>query len=293
MIEAYALFAVFSAQLLVASVLFPAWFIRRVRKKASSEFAERYAQLNPGVDRARAVERFVLLFRAANWAIALVGLVVLGWFFNYTQRPDWDDGPVETLVSMYFALQSLPIVFVAVAQVRFRWKVLSQTAPEPKRKATLQRRGLFDFVSPLAVLAAAVAYVLYAVYLVYIAQHPFPGFAGIGVNLGIVTLMYALQGFIVYRTLYGKKINGLETNAAAMRAMGTSVRVCVCVCTAAIVNMSINFTLVLQDMQRWEPVAASAFMVFCILLCMFVLPMPLGAQDAEGSGPGRLAGHKP
>lgn len=295
MIEAHAFLAVFSAQLLFMSVVFPAWLIRRIRNAPPAAVVERYAQLNPGFDYARAVERFATRFRAANAVIVLVGLALFGWFYNYTQRLDWDDGPVETLVGMYFALQSLPIVLLALAQVRLKRKLLSRTTPDSKRRATLRRRGLFDFVSPIAVLAAAVAYVLYAAYLLYIAQHPFPGFAGIGTNLAIVTVLYAVNGFMVYRTLYGRKINGMETGAAGVRAMGTSIRACVCASLMVVVHMSINFTLVLQDMQRWEPVAASAFMVFCALLCMFVLPAPSRDSDAEGPGPGpgELAGHKP
>jgi hypothetical protein len=294
MIEAYAFLATFVVQLVIMSVALPAWLIRRVTRRPPGLVAERYAQLEPGFDYGRAVERFAARFRAANLAIVVVGLVLFGWFYQYTQRSDWDDGPVEALVGVYFALQSLPIVLLALAQARLKLKLLSRTTPDSKRKATLQRRGLFDFVSPVAVFAAALAYVLYAAYLLYIGQHPFPGFAGIGTNLALVSLLYAMNGFMVYRTLYGRKLNGLETGASAVQAMGTSIRACVCACIAVVVHMSINFTLVLQDMQRWEPVAASAFMVFSGLLCLFVLPAPTRSPDAEGPGPGeRLAEHKP
>jgi hypothetical protein len=174
---------------------------------------------------------------------------------------------------------------LAVFQLRMKKKLLEQTAPDPKRKASLQRRGLFDFVSPFTILLAGVCYVLFTAYVVYIAQDPFPGFAGIAVNIGAFTLLYALQGFAVYRMLYGRKINRLETDAEGLRSIGFGIRACVWVCIAGVIHQAVNFTLVLQDMQRWEPVAECAFLVLCAVLCMFVLPArsTAGTED-PGAG---------
>src|SRR5689334_10874148 len=169
MIEAYAFLTIFAVQVVVMSVVFPAWFIRRVNQQSSSVAATRYEQLKPGFDKSAAIDRFVFRYRLASGCILLVGLVLFGWFCSYTQRPDWDDGPVEALLGAYFFLQTLPMVLVGIAQYRLKRKVLAQTAPEPRRKATLQRRGLFDFVSPFAVFLSGVCYVLFAAYVVYIA----------------------------------------------------------------------------------------------------------------------------
>lgn len=285
MIEAYAFLAVFAAQLLIMSVLFPAWLITRIRRKSGGVAAERYAQLHSGIDFGRSVERFAFRFRAVNWLIAVVGLALFVWFYNYTQRPDWDDGPIEGLLGAYFLLQALPLLVLAWFQVRLKKKLLEHTTPDAKRKASLQRRGLFDFISPFTVVLAGLSYLVYVAFVIHIAQNPFPGFAGIAVNVGAFTLLYGLQGFIVYRLLYGKKVNRLETDADAVRTIGFGIRACVWVCIASVVNQSINFTLVLQDLQRWEPVAQSAFMVLCATLCMFVLPGPPLEVDAEGHGP--------
>ena len=51
-----------------------------------------------------------------------------------------------------------------------------RSLPEGKRKAILQRRGLFDFVSPFIVFLAVLSYFLFAAFVIYIRQHPFPGF---------------------------------------------------------------------------------------------------------------------
>ena len=64
--------------------------------------AERLAQMYPGVDLASAQERFLTRYRALNTGIAALGLLLLAWLFNYMQRPNWDDGPVKVLLTVYF-----------------------------------------------------------------------------------------------------------------------------------------------------------------------------------------------
>ena len=125
----------------------------------------------------------------------MLGLLLLGWLFSYMRRPDWDDGPVEVLVTVYFlAAQMLPLGLVVWLGVRFN-KEHKRSLPEGKRKAILQRRGLFDFVSPFIVFLAVLSYFLFAGFVIYIQQHPFPGFAGL-INIGAITLVYAVNAFV-------------------------------------------------------------------------------------------------
>src|SRR5687767_9502612 len=120
MIEAYAFLAAFTIQILTMSVLYPAWFIRYVRMQLARLPAERLAQMYPGVDLGRAMARFLTQYRALTASSAVLGLVLLGWLFSYMRRPDWDDGPVEALVSVYFfAAQMLPLFLLVWFGVRF------------------------------------------------------------------------------------------------------------------------------------------------------------------------------
>ncbi len=67
------------------------------------------------------------------------------------------------------------------------------------------------------------------------------------------------MAFCVYTTLYGRKSNPLQTNEDRMRTIGLVVKICVYSCIAFVAFPSLNFTLVLLDMQRWEPFALSGF----------------------------------
>ena len=268
MIQAYAFLAAFTVQILVMSVLYPAWFIRYMRLQAATFPAERLAQLYPGVDLGHAQARFFTQYRALTTGIGLLGLLLLGWLFSYTRRPDWDDGPVEALVVVYFMAQMfLPLCLVVWIGVRFNkaYKVSKSSLLEGKRKAVLQRRGLFDFVSPFVVALAVLSYFLFAAFVIYIRQHPFPGFAGL-INLGGITLVYAANAFTVYLVLYGKKPNPFETHAGRLHTIGLTVKSSVYSCIVIVVYLTLNLSLALLDLQRWEPFALSLFLVMCVLL---------------------------
>jgi hypothetical protein len=282
MVEVYAFLAAFAVQILAMSVLGPAWFLRYVRVQATNIPSERFAQLYPGVDFSRrAQERFFTRYRALQIGIAALGLLLLGWLFSYMRRPDWDDGPVEALVSAYFFMQVLPLVLMTLGGLVFKNKVLKHSAPEGKRKATLQRRGLFDFISPIVVSVAGLGYFLFVAFAIHIKGNA--ELAGALTSIGGITLVYALNAFVVYKMLYGRKINPLETHPGHLRTMRLAVKSGVYSCIACVVFVSLNFTLVRLDLQRWEPFALSVFFVITTFLCLMGLTAP---RKPEGDGLG-------
>ncbi|MBM0107809.1 hypothetical protein JM946_23995 [Steroidobacter sp. S1-65] len=280
MIEVYAFFAAFVVQIFATSLLYPTFFIRYWRGLTTNLPAERLEQLYPGVDLHLAQQRILSRYRALSIGIAVLGLLLLVWLFGYMRRPEWNDGPVEALVSGYFLLQmGVPLGLVIWLGLRFH-KAHKQPVVESKRKAVLQRRGLFDFISPVAVVAAFVSYVLFAAYVLYLRNHPFPGFAGL-VNLGAMTVIYALNSLVVYAMLYGKKANPLETHAGRLRTIGLVVKSAVYTCIACVVFVSLNFTLILLDWQRWEPFVLSVYFVIMALLSLMGMTAPPRQSEAD------------
>jgi hypothetical protein len=120
---------------------------------------------------------------------------------------------------------------------------------------------------------------------IYIQQHPFPGFSGL-VNIGVITLVYALQASVVYAMLYGKKPNPFETHAGRVRTIGLVVKSCVYSCIACVVFFSLNFTLGLLDLRIWEPFALSAFFVITALLSLMGMTAPPRPLEADRLGSG-------
>jgi hypothetical protein len=289
MLESHAFAAVFLVQVLAMSVLHPAWFSRYARGKMEHyRSSERFAELYPGMAPAT-VQRALLRYRMVNGAIAVAGLLLLGWLYRYMQRPGWSDGAVKALTGAYFLVQMLPLIAVAIITARSNRSATRRATPEVKRKASLQRRGLFDFISPYTVGLAAVLYMLFCALAIHIARNPFPGFAGPGINIGIVTLGYLLQAAVIYARLYGRRTDPLETRAERGHWTGLIVKACVYSCIASVAFLSLDFVLALLDQQRWEPFAQSAFFTFCAFLCSIGLTLPPRTPDA--SPPGFTATH--
>jgi amino acid transporter len=150
---------------------------------------------------------------------------------------------------------------------------------EAKRKATLQRRGLFDFVSPFTIVLAVLSYLMFAVAVFSLPRSPFPGFASV-VSIVSITLVYALNAFVVYAVLYGKRPNRFETPENRARTMSLTVKSSVYSCIACVAFLSLNFTLTLLDWQRWEPFALSAFFVITALLSLMGMIAPPRKPEA-------------
>lgn len=246
MIEVYLFYLMFVAQILVLSVLYPRKLIGRL-----GEMRTMQAQLR--------------VFRWLNHLITFAGVVLLGWLVSYMQDSAWDDGPVETLVSIYFFIQLIPLTLCYVAIAHFN-KLLKQAAAHEKRTASLKPRRLFDFVSPLTVAVAALLYPAFVGFVVMIEQDPFPGFAGYLINVVVITLLYVLTAVVIRMQVYGKKANPYQSHQERMRNIGINVKIMVYSCIAGVLFLSLNFTLVMLDLQSAEPLALSIFFVFCAFL---------------------------
>jgi len=287
MIEANFFLAAFVLQIVSMSMLCPALAIRHIRAQAATIPADRFEQVNPGIHLAQALEHTLFWYRAANATAIVLALMAFAWMYDYVQRPDWSDGPLETVAAASFMIQALPVLMLAVFGARSR-KALGML--EPRRSAVLQRRGILNLVSPLTLVAAALTYGLFAGYVVYLARNPFPDFHPIATLIG-VTLSYAMSAFAIHRLLYGRKANPFESHATRLRAMGLGVKGAVYAAIAGCVFLSLNFTLVVLDLQRWEPGAQSLFLALCALCCFAGFTAaprgPTGTPDT-GDEPARL-----
>jgi hypothetical protein len=261
-------------------VVHPLWVGRYVRAKASESSTERLRQLYPGVDFHATVERRLKSYLVLNTVIALLGVWLWVWSFNDMRRADWDDGAGEALRLAYFMLQLSPLLVLTWYSVKYG-KLLKKL-PQGKRTAVLQRRSLFDFVSPFAVFLAVFGYLLFVAYMFYIDQHPFPGFAGPLVNIFFVTLSAAMQVFAVYKMLYGKK--GLETHEARMYVIGLGVKACVYISILITLSLALDFTLKLLDLPTWQPVAGSVHAVIFAILINMCFTLAPRRSEADGFG---------
>ncbi len=287
MIEVYLFLAVFPIQILGLSVLYPLGLTRQVRTALKTIPAERLAELYPGIDVAEAHERFIARYRVANTVVVVLGLVLLGWFLSYMQRPTWDEGTVGGLLTAYFFLQNGPILLFAWFTLRFN-KVHRRLLPDAKRKASLDRRGLFDVVSPSMVLLVILSYFQFVAVIFYAAQHPFPGFGGRFLNIGIVSLGYILLGAVVMYLLYGrKKISPLHSHADRIRIVRGVANYYAWIIILSSISISINMAGKLKlvvDLETWGPFLGTAFFLIITLLLLRTVAARTPQPEAQGFG---------
>jgi len=278
MIEVYAFLAMFAVQILAMSVLFPARLIKYSREQTAGVSEERLAQLYPGVDQAVVTKRFFTRIRVGSAGVAVIGLLALGWLSSYMRQPDWSLGAVIALNSVYFVLQFMPLLLAAWFAYRL-FKTREQSVSEGKRTATLERRGLFDFISPTIVFLAVLAYVLFVALVIIVQRESFPGFF----LIGVLTLVYAMQARDVHKALYGKKQGPLDTHTIRTSRTGFAVKFHVYMCIVIAVFFATAFLIDVLDRKKWVPFAMSVLFVTIALLLSRGLTA-LVRQSARQSG---------
>ena len=276
MVEAYAFFAAFTAQILIMSVLLPAWFVSNLRAKLARLPAGRLAQVYPDVDANQVLEQFITRYRVLTTGIAVLGLLLLGWLLIGAWRAGWNKDVAGFLSTGYFMVAML-LPLLVFGRSRFNKQ---HRLAEGKRTAILQRRGLFDFVSPFVVFLAVLTYFLYVAFLFYIEQHPFPGYAGPLINIIGVTLIYAMNAFCLYMVMHGKK-GPLDTHEGRLHTIGLVARGSVCSCIVIVVALSLTHVFRMQELKSWEPFAGSIFYIIIAALASLGFAAPPGKQQAE------------
>jgi len=286
MIEAYAFLAAFAVQIFAASVLSPQRLIKYARGWASNFGSERLAQLYPGVDYNKSIKRFVTRYRAANRVIAVLGLLLLGWLFTLIRHPAWT-GEVAGPAVAYFLLQMAPMILFGVFALVRHHKVLLLSQQEAKRTATLQRRGLFYFVSPSVVIFAVASFLLFVVFAIYLDLYVYHNTSlskPCLIAIGSITLVYAWNAFIIYKYLYGRK-NPLVTHEGRVHQIGGVVRLSVYSSIAVTWWYGIFGTLGQPGLQEWRPFALCVLFLMTTLLGLMGVTAPPRKPEADGLGP--------
>jgi hypothetical protein len=179
-----------------------------------------------------------------------------------------------------------PFLLVCVTEFWVHKKAVALAPPETRRTASLQRRGLFDFVSPYAVFLAALLYVLFAAAMVYFWLNPFPDFNHPLWPLRGITFGYSVNAALTYWILHGRRNAPLETRAGRMKENAVAITAMVYACIAVVVFTSI--TVMLREFlheEKWIPFAVSVFLVLMVLMSTRGLRHAAARTDADCLNP--------
>jgi hypothetical protein len=272
--EPYAFLFAFALQILAGSVLSPLRLIRYFRVWRERFGSERFAQLYPSATYEESARRFLGAYRVFSIVVVLIGAGVLAWLLADLRRPEWL-GTAKNVAMIYFFVQVSPLllmlVFAAVYHKAF-WPPVSDV----KRTATLQRRGLFDYVSPLAVGVAVASYFVFLVFAFaidyFVWHNPTPS-KNCLISVAAVTAVYLLNSLVIYKYLYGRK-NPLVNAEGRAHTIETTVKGGVYGSISCAWFIMLVGTLHGVDLKAWEPAALSAFFAFTIALSFIGFKVP-------------------
>jgi hypothetical protein len=171
-------------------------------------------------------------YRTTNRILLVAGLLLLTVLLGYSRSGKWD----HVVAMWYFFAQCLPVMLLDLSSLK-ETRLMRESSST--RKAVLHRRRLLDFVSPTMIGLAVFTYVAFALFVIYVRQFEFPWFGGYW-NVTGVTLANLFLAGIIFRNIYGKKLNPHQAHQDRVRQVQTIARVLVSVSIAATVFVALN-----------------------------------------------------
>ncbi len=187
----------------------------------------------------------------------LAGTRLLGWdgriITPFSASGEWD----AAIVVPFVLLQTLPYVYLSIrGQAHVR--ALAAQSPPRRRTATLQRRRLTDYLSPMMLATSALVYVAFIAFAFYYRRHGFVWFTSWGNIAGVTFINLMMIGgvLILLNTRRRDHFQAQEDRSEAIRIVATAAWL-----TTVVYPVLIATQLVLKVnlSEAYEPVMSSLF----------------------------------
>ncbi len=262
-------YVIFLSQIILISFYFARKILSRMRYVVETYPPSKYPKLYPvPID---IVEKGQRNFRNMNLFILLAGflLVLIGVFSGYSAN-DSSDG---IFLTIYFFVQFSPMLLAEISGFKY-FKLMRKANLHTTRKAELQPRRLFDFISPTFIGMAIFMYVAFIVFGLYIYQFQFhwgsKAFIMI-ISLTAANLFFA--GIIIWN-MYGKKIDPYQAYKDRIRQIGLTVKSLVFISIAATMFLAIAVLFDKFDSDNLMPTVMSVyFQLLAVISFQTVTPI--------------------
>ena len=257
-------YIVFSSQIFLMSIYYPGKLCRRVEYVLENFPPAQYPKLYPASATGAVAEkgrRGLRIYRAINYAIALIGVAILLAMALSGYRPDLKGGD-EIFVLMYFFLQATPLFYAEVKELR-QYRLMRQEFSSSARKANLKPRRLFDFVSPAYVATAVLLYLLWLAY--YLADKGFstPWEGEVYFTVVGVTGMNLFFAGMIAKFLYGKKPNPCQAYKDQLKQIEGTAKVMVFSSIGISVFLIVTIAVDRYGLEVFDPPLTSLYMQAC------------------------------
>ncbi|MBT3500963.1 MAG: hypothetical protein HOB40_10695 [Candidatus Marinimicrobia bacterium] len=208
------------SQLFLMSYYFPRKIANRIQYILDSYPPSEFPKLYP-----KPIEYYTKKhrnYKILNLFILVLGLVLLGIVFrNFpedSQRERWD----QAIVLAFYMTQFFPLLLLEISSFsifRHMRKIDSRTT----RKAELQPRKLFDFISPILLGVVIFVYVSFVVFILYFNRFEYPWFGGY-LNIVIISGGNLFFSGIAAWNMFGKKLDPYQSYEDRRRKISLIVK---------------------------------------------------------------------
>ncbi len=267
------LYLAFLSQIFLLSFYYPSRFIKRARYVIETYPPTDYPKLYPssfGYDSKAAYTSGLTTYKVMNGIAILVGLALLTWaiYTGYTPSPT---GGEEVIIVGYLFVQSFPHIRAEIAAYQ-QLKAMQYFDKSTKRVAELAPRKLFDFVSPIAVLAAAVLFISWLVFFISSEGSITEWQDNVYISLTILIAVHVGYIFAIRQALHGKKQDPHQATKDQLGAIETKVKMYVYSPIFMNLFLLLNTAIEISGHEVLDPIATTIYfqvLVGCIMELLF------------------------
>jgi hypothetical protein len=254
-------YIVFLSQILLASFYFPRKILSRVRSVIDQYPPSKYPKLYSKP--IEYYEKGQRNYRKMNQIILVVGFMLMFaiGLWDYSS-----DGWINQIIPFaFFMVQAIPLVLMEISENTL-FKLMRKADMRKRRKAELQPRRLFDFISPAIVGVAIFMNVACIWFYLYRDQYEFHwGSDAFVISITLIA-MNALFAVIIFRNLYGKKLDPHQAGKDRIRQIGVTVKSLVFMSIGASVFIMMQAGINEFDLDYLEPSIMSLYLQFTMLI---------------------------
>lgn len=274
MLDNILFYIVFLSQIILVSYYYPSKILNRMRQVLEKYPPESYPKLYPKPD--EYYEKWKFRYRIINLIIMLLGFIILiaiGYKDFY-----YEGNTSESIPVFYFMVQSFPLILMEISGFAY-FKLMRKADVRTTRKADLQPRRLFDFVSPVAVGFAILTNIACLFFFFYINEFQF--YFGSDAFVILLTLLAsnAIYIGIIYFNLYGKKQDPYQDSKDRTRQVEVTVKSLVFMSIAAGIFLTLTKVIDSYGLESLEPIAMSIYLQFILVIGLGALLRKLRIEN--------------
>ncbi len=254
-------YLVFSIQIVLLSIYYPARLIARMRHVFTHYPVTEYPKLYPKSP--QQLGRSINWFIGINATLTSLGLVIL--YFIYTGDLVDEEGINPLLPWGYFMLQMVPTQLMEFYGLKLS-KLMKQQDSRTTKSANLAPRRFFDYVPRWLFTAVIACYIGFVVFAFYAHDFEFD-IAGNAFLMSLILLLgYAFFFGMISWQIYRKKLDPYQRRKDHSRTIKLAVKTMCFTMMASVLFMAFAIAVDVYELDAIMPVAMSVFLQILVVI---------------------------